>query len=220
MGSAPDIKPKPFVALKGGTTLEPKSVITKARKIETESASYKKKAITGYSDGMNTFACTDNGSCAPQIFAGKINVYQTISTHTSTEYVGQNPRDPSGWHTSTHTHVNMYVEKEGTTDLRRLSYKTLRDMIPSREPAFHYLTLYKKHHLVNNSIMAGGLVLFVAGAAVLGNSVMSSSGKGEGAGGAMLLASPVALITGAIMHSFNRLNLYRAVAKHNGLKVK
>ena len=220
MGTNPEKHPKPFVKLENGTTVGAKTVKTRGNKIKTDSATYKSDEVVSYSDGKNIFALGKRGIFAPKIYEGKINVYETSKSESHTEFRGRTAADPTGWHTSQHTHTITFVEKAGTGDLRYMNYKTLKDMIPPSDPAFEYLKLYKRHKTVDKSIMAGGLVLFVAGAAILGKSVLSTTGKGETLGGVVLLSAPVAILTGFIMHSFNLLNQKRAVAKYNGMKVK
>jgi hypothetical protein len=219
MGKVPDAHPKPFVTLKSGTTVEPNTVKAKGGKIKTDVANYKANDVAAYSDGKQTFASVRGKSFAPKIFEGDLNIYQTSSTHTSTEFVGRSPSHPSGWHSSSHTHVHTYFQKAGTTELKYFSYRTLSTVITPNEPAFKYLQVYKAHRRTDNLIMAGGFALFIAGAAVLGSSVMSPTGKGEAAGGAMIVAGPAAMLTGFFMKGFNMLNLRRAVAKHNDLPV-
>ena len=220
MGTIPDKHPAPFVTLENGTTVESKTVTAKGRKIKTDKTSYKADEVAAYSDGKSTYANIKGRAFAPRIYEGDFNVYQTTSSHTTNDFVGRSAANPGGWHSSSHTHVRTYVQKAGTPDLRFLNYATLRSMISPKEPAFQYLKVYKAHRRIDNAIMAGGLVMFVAGAAILGSSVMSTTGKGETAGAVIMIAGPAAMLTGFFMKGFNLLNLKRAVAKHNGITVK
>jgi len=203
------------VKLKNGTRIDAQKVIAKNNKLRVDdSVTYRKKTVSTFSNGKFIYGCIKKKSFAKLIYLGDINVYQTVSQSTTTSYGGGSNS------THTHTSVKDYIEKEGTGKLMFLDYKSVKKLIPRKDPGYQYLALYKKNRTIGNVVMAGGFAMFIGGAVIAGNSVNnSSSGKGEGAGFAVLLGGAGAMMTGFIMNGVNHLNLHRAIAKHNGIHI-
>ena len=212
MGALPDKRPAPYVKLKAGTTIEPKTMAVKHGKIKADGKTYKTKDVAFYSNGEFTYGNIKKHSFAKQIYVGDINVYQTISTHTT--------MDPHTGVMHTSTSVNNYIQKEGSDKLSYFRYKSVAKLIPSTDQGFKYLQTYKTHRMIDDIVMAGGFGMFCGGAVVAGNGIMSTSGRGTGTGVGMIFTGMGVILTGAIMNQFNHLNLKRSVAAHNGLIVK
>ena len=220
MGNSPEMHPKPFLKFKNGKKIEPQHVTIKSKKIKTDSSSYKKKDISSYSDGRYIFGSVKKSSFAKEIYNGDINVFQTVTKSTSTSYMGATAGNPSGWHTSSHTSIKYYLQKNGTEKLVFFNFKSAKKMILPKDPGFKYLNTYKSHRLIDDIVMLGGFGMFCAGSAIVGSSINSSTGHGQGAGFAVMLGGASAIITGAVMSGINHINLRRAIAKHNGLAVE
>ena len=229
MGSTPSKQPMPFVKLSNGSTIDAKSVIAKNNNIKADNTTYKKKEVIAYSDGKHTYGSIKKGAFAVKIYEGDLNIYQSTSSHTSTTYHSNGPApvnyqgssySSGSWTTSSHSHVSKYFQKEGTDKLTYLNYKSIKKVILPKDPGFKYLQTYKRHRLTGDLVMVGGFGMFCAGSAIVGSSIMSSTGKGEGAGFAVMLGGAGAIVTGYIMNGINQLNIKRAVAKHNGLVIK
>jgi hypothetical protein len=219
MGRTASNMPHPYVKLKNGPTIDAQKVTVTRSKVVTDSASYPRKNVSFYSDGKNTFGKIKKNSFAKLVYTGDINIFETIRTSSSTHYEGRSSVNPSGWSSSSHTHVLDYLQKTGSDKLYYFDYRSVKKLIKPGDPGYPYLKTFKTHRMVGDLVMVGGLGMFVGGTAIVGNSINSTSGKGQGAGFAVMLGGVGAILTGYIMTGVNHINLRRSVAKHNGLAI-
>jgi len=102
---------EPFVQLKDGEkfkglSVERNSGLFVKDKIFIGDTSFKSKDVAFYSTGHNNYANVGRKTFATQVADGKINLYSYLYTTTTTSMNGH-----GGMSTSTHQHINYYVQK-------------------------------------------------------------------------------------------------------------
>ncbi len=155
----------------------------------------------------------------PRYMRGDFNVYEKTTTHTSTEMVN-NGAGGSRMRTSTMSSTRTFVQKEGTSEFHKLNYPSLKAMIPKKDPGYEYLKVYKANKGKGIGVFAAGVGGIVAATVLYIKRDVTPTEPSSRMGTILWVASPVLLFPGYRMLAINRVNLHRAIAKHNGMKVK
>lgn len=219
MGKEPQKPTQSYVKLNNGTTVNTSKLKIKGMKLKTDNETYNFSDVSEFSDGTTIYATIDGGY-VPKIYEGDFNVYQSSVVHTSTEKA----LSGSGMRTSTISSSSIFIQKEGTSEFHRLNYPSLKKVLPENDPGFAYLKAHRANKAKGFACFAGGLCTLIAAGVVKANSDPRFPGdppsnQGKLATG-LLVVTPVLWMSGAWYILSNQFNLMRAVAKHNGMKVK
>ena len=212
LGKEPYLNPQPFVQLKDGTKKEATKVDESFRFVIADNKEYKKKEVAFYCDGRNTYGNIYRRTFARKIYEGDLSIYRRLETYTSTS-----SSMGGGMHTSSHTRVYDYIQKEGTNALLPLNYKNLKLNIQPNELGFDYLKKYKKTRIVGRAGFYEGIAMFVLGTKVMMDGANNNNDNAMNTGAAMFAVGFTSLITFPIILAVNHYKLYRAVKKHNGI---
>jgi hypothetical protein len=218
MGKEPQKPSQPYVKLNNGTTVNTGKLNIKTTKLKTDNETYRLSDVSEFSDGTTIYVMI-KGGYVPKIYEGDFNVYEKTTTHTSTEMVSYGP-GVSRMRTSNMSSTRTFVQKEGTSEFHKLNYPSLKAMIPKKDPGYEYLKVYKANKAKSIGLFAAGLGGVVAATVLYTKREVTPEEPGSRMGTILWVASPVLLFPGYRSLAINRANLHRAIAKHNGMKVK
>jgi hypothetical protein len=211
MGSMPD-KHKPYIQLKNGRTIEGKEVSGGTFKIAVNETKFRKSDVSFYGDGYEKFANVGGLRFATLSDVGDLNVYKRAAIRLQPlDLIG------AGWMNHTRSKIEYFFQKGETGHVQPLTDRNLKSYILPSEPANYYLERFRVNRVKDVSLVglgylasAGGVVMLLAGPSndisVTRSIFLCYSGLS-------------AILVGEITAKLNKINLRRAIAKHNGVYV-
>lgn len=209
---------QPYVTLKNGTTLQGQHVeredhAFKQNQIVIDNKKYGVKDVAFYYDGHNTYANVAKKAFTMQVADGKLNLYRSDITgysYTPNGMGGMNGMGGASMHT-THS-VHFWVQAANSKELKPLSYKSLRELIPENSSVSPYLQHCTTIHRASKIGQFTGLALMVSGIVLAGYSANHNT---EAAGGYMFLSGAGICITSSIVKSINKTKLHKIFSLYN-----
>ncbi|MBC7554970.1 MAG: hypothetical protein H7257_13450 [Taibaiella sp.] len=198
-----------FIRSESKNVTDIKNFQRKGKKIVADHVPYKLSDIVAFSNGGNEYMKVKKSQFAVKYMAGDINVFIKTKIGPSASYSGSSSA-PVTWSPSTY---KLFLQKAPSDKLLRYGYKSVKFLIPPKDPAYKYVMAYDKRK--RNS-----LLLRLAGAGVMaGNIYLIALDKNDAlnnVGGWGLVAGIGTVGWGWTLKFSNDNNLRKAVGAHNG----
>jgi hypothetical protein len=203
----------PFVQTTDGNRIAAGKVEKTKKEIIADDKAYKQKEVSFYGDGKKAYANVGGTSFAPQIAAGKINVYQ--SSYTTTTYDPGFGNVPGRLKTS--NHQRWYIQDSSANTVSFFGYKSLKSLVPANSAAGAIIKDYKKSRVISNITLGAGFGVFIAGAAMAGGAVLNDKSDAKINAGLYTMMGGAGIMTYSfVIKGRNRGKLIKAINVHNG----
>ncbi|MDR3681186.1 MAG: hypothetical protein P4L41_14560 [Flavipsychrobacter sp.] len=162
---------KPYVLLKDGRKYIGTKVNEEAQglvtnKITLDDKIFDSKDVAIFSPGDFTYANVNRYSFAPQVVAGKINVYryQGASESYANSYNTNSSYSSESERSSSTRHLGYYIQDTDSGEVKRLSYKNLLPMVERGSPEYRAIKKYRRKQIITKVLSYTGTGLMLGGA--------------------------------------------------------
>ncbi len=215
LGTRPDKHPRPYAITKSGNILPIDSIQKKRGPLLSNGVKCNLDSLEEYCDGKHEYKRLNKNTFAVKRFEGDFKIYTSTSTYTSFDYTPASAGMPGGFKSSSHSHTSYYMRTSPSAALQLINYKNVEAALHKDEPAYRYMALYHRQKTAGKITLWAGLGVFVGGIVLAST---SNSDGGDALAGAIIFTGLMAMPTGLIIKGSAVGKIFKAVAKHNGVR--